>query len=347
MKRFKSLVAAALMAVAAIATIAPAPPVAAQSSSSLSIVPRKNYVIEPGKSVKDTMVIRNLDSAQPLDLSLRVIDFTYTDDSGTPKLLLGEDIAQTTWSLKPFLKIPESVTIPAGGTKTIDMSVAIPAGHGAGSYYSAIVYGSGAGDGGNVSLSASGVTLVFTQIPGTVNENLHLEKLGAYDTEQAKPDYVFIDINKPQSIGYTLKNNGNVTEAPVGSIKLKYMFGGEQSIDNINSNGSLALIGQTRTFTTCIKLKSQDVNFDGARSAANTCIEPDLWPGMYTISLDAYYGQNGNTTQEIVGTGTFWYLPIWFLIAVAVLLLIITFIVWRTVVKIRRRLNGGQPKKKK
>ena len=46
-------------------------PVNAQSSSSLTIAPRKDYVIEPGKSVKDTINIRNTDNNSALDLSMR------------------------------------------------------------------------------------------------------------------------------------------------------------------------------------------------------------------------------------------------------------------------------------
>jgi hypothetical protein len=321
----------------------------AASSASLSIVPKKNYVIDPGDSVQDKLTIRNLDPVQPLELNLRVIDFTFTDDGGTPKLMLAQDAPQTTWSLKPFLKLPESVTIAPNSSKTIDMSVEIPAGHGAGSYYSAILYSSGApGEGGNVGLSASGVTLVFTSIPGQVNENLIVEKFGAYTkataTEKAKFHYIMTD--EPQYLAYTLKNNGNVTEAPVGSITLKDMFGKERTITDINPNGSLALIGQSRTFTSCIELETANVNFNGASSPTKSCKSPSLWPGYYTAKLDAFYGQNGNRTQELVETANFWYLPWWFIVAVIIVLLIATVYIRKAVIFIRRKF-GIQPKPKK
>ena len=128
-----------MAALAVLITVAAYAPVVSAESASLSITPKKNYVLEPGKSVKDKLTIRNPDKTDPLNLTLRVVDFTYTDDGGTPKLLLGEDIPQTTWSLKPFLTVPKTVTIQPGSSATLDISVAIPAGHGAGSYYSAIV----------------------------------------------------------------------------------------------------------------------------------------------------------------------------------------------------------------
>jgi len=341
MKRFKSMVVTGFAVLLAAAYVLPALPVSAVSSAALSIVPKKNYTVEAGKSVNDKLVIRNLDTKEPLQLSLRVVDFTFTDDGGTPKLMLGENEPQTTWSLKPFLNVPKTVTVDPNSSQSLDMSVTIPEGHGAGSYYSAIVYSSGGSEGGNVGLSASGVTLVFVSIPGKVNEDLKLENFGAYKLPQKdqKPGYVFIATDKPESIAYTLKNNGNVTESPVGSITLKDMFGREQIIDDINPNKSLALIGQSRTFTSCIKLKEAEVNLNGERSRSTECAEPDLWPGLYTASLNLFYGQNGNNTKEIVSTAHFWYLPWWFILLVVVVLLAIAYFIWRIV----RRIKYGRP----
>src|SRR3990167_308436 len=291
MKRFNSFFIAAIALAVTAAFVAPAFPVAAQSSASLSIVPKRNYTIEAGKSAKDKLTIRNLDNSKPLDLTLRVVDFTYTDDGGTPKLLLAEDEPQTTWSLKPFIKIPKTVNIPAKSSKTIDMNIDIPAGHGAGSYYSAIVYSSGSPDGGNVGLNASGVTLAFVSIPGKVNEDLKLEKFGAYSSsaKDKKSAYTSFTMDEPRNMAYTLKNNGNVTEAPVGSITVKDIFGRERVISNVNPNKSLALIGQTRTYTACIELKAQEVDFNGTKSESKDCVSPGLWPGYYTATLNLFY----------------------------------------------------------
>jgi hypothetical protein len=347
MKRFKSLVIAGLSAIIFAASILPSMPAAAQSSAALSIIPKKNYVIESGKSIKDTLTIRNLDNEKPLQLSMRIVDFTFNDDGGTPKLMLAEDAPQTTWSLKPFMNVPKTITVPAKGTKTVDMSVSIPATQGAGSYYSAILYSSGAPDGGNVGLSASGVTLAFVTVPGEVKENLTLEKFGAYHTPTTddKGGYVFLTAKKPQTIAYTLKNEGNVTESPVGSITLRNIFGQEQTISNINPNSSLALIGQTRTFTSCIKLANQDVDFNGGTAQSSACTEPDLWPGIYTASIDIFYGQNGNNTKEINSTTTFWYLPWWFVVVSLIVLAVIAFGVWRLVRKIKGHKYATQRKK--
>lgn len=332
----------AVLSVGYLLTVAPTA-VDAQGSAALSIVPKKNYTIEPGKSVNDTLLIRNLDSERQLNLSLRVVDFTYTDDGGTPKLMLAEDAPQTLWSLKPFLKLPDTVTIEPGASQTIDMSVTIPRNHGAGDYYSAIVYSSSSSEGGNVGLSASGVTLVFANIPGEVNEELTLKQLGAYDAGAKK--YLFMTTNEPLRIAYTLENKGNVTASPVGSITLRSIFGQETTIADINPNSSLALIGQTRTFESCIKLKKEDVDFNGSRSEATTCAAPQLWPGYYSVSLNGFYGRNGNDTQELIGKASFWYLPWWFIAVVAVALLFVSYHIWKIVRHIRRRGKNPAPRR--
>lgn len=347
MKSFKSVVITGLAVLIFAAAMLPAAPALAQSSAALSIVPKKNYVIEPGKTIKDTITIRNLDSTKALQLTLRVIDFTFNDDGGSPKLMLAQDAPQTTWSLKPFLTMPKSVTVAAGASKTVNLSVAIPAKLGAGSYYSAILYSSGAPDGGNVGLSASGVTLAFVSVPGAVNEKLTVEKFGNYDiaTTNTAGKYTFIAGSTPKTIGYTLKNDGNVTEAPVGSITLRNLFGQEQTIDNVNPNSSLALIGQTRTFAACIKLKEENTQFNGGTAKTTACADSGLWPGYYKATLSLFYGQNGNNTKEVSSTASFWYLPWWFVLAFVVIVLALAYGIWRLVQKIKGRNFANQRKK--
>ncbi len=348
MNRLKAVALIACATVLAVTSVIYFSPGLSAQSASLTLTTKKNYTIEPGKSINDTLVIRNNDKEDALDLTLRVVDFSYTDDSGAPKLMMAEDAPQTTWSLKPFMSVPESVSIEPGESRTLDMSIEIPANQGAGSYYSAIVYSSGTADGGNVGLSASGVTLVFTTIPGEVNENLILEKIGAYRKANTPTggEFAYFHTVMPETIAYRIKNEGNVAESPVGTITLKPLFGEEIPIQNINPAGSLALLEQTRTFTTCIKLKNEDPNFEGTRAEAASCAEPNLWPGYYKVSIAAYYGQNGNRTQDLVGTGGFWYLPWWFILIVTLVLAFVGYHVWRIVRYIRQKRGGVQLKKK-
>lgn len=349
MKRFKSIIASALAVVVAIGSIAlPAPQLFAQQtgSASLSIAPKKTYLAEPGKSYDDKLTIRNLDRNNDLQLNIRVVDFTFTNDSGTPKLFLDPDAERTTWSARPFLKVPTTVTIPKNGSKSLDMKVSVPKNQGAGSFYSAIIYSTGAPDGsGNVGLAASGVTLAFVNVPGKVNEELKLEKFGPYD--RTKKSYTSFMFDEPQVMAYTLKNNGNVVEAPVGSITLRDMFGRETVINNLNPSGSLALIGQSRIFHSCIKTKGQEVDFNGAKTEQNVCTSPGLWPGIYTAKLDLFYGQNGNPTKEVHGSMLFFYFPWWFIVVMLVIIAVAAFFIRKLVRWINYKLNGGVKLKKR
>jgi hypothetical protein len=334
MKRLFSYLGAAL----ALMLLVVSPVSAATTSSGLSINPRKNLNIQPGSSVTDKLTISNLDQKNDLNITFKVIDFTFTDETGTPKLFIADNAPQTTWSLKPFMTLPKTIVIPAHQSRTVNYSVKIPQGQGAGSYYSAIQYQATGANGGNVSLSASGVTLVFVSVPGIVNEKMELKKLGAYQSGPAGVGgkFVYIAMDKPQQIGYSLKNTGNVAESPVGSMTLKPMFGKKiKTIENINSISSLALLGQTRLFLTCIETEQEQVKFSEGTATSTKCKPPSLIPGRYTVTLDAFYGQNGNNTHEITKTAHFWYLPIWFLLTVLGVILFIAYWAW----KLKRRLN--------
>lgn len=345
MKRLLSYVSTALAIL--FVTISALPASAATStvggSSGLSITPRKNYIIQPGKTVTDKLIIGNLDSATDLNLTLRMIDFTYTDQSGTPKLMLAANAPQTPWSLKPFTTLPQSVTVPAGQTKTVNYTISIPANQGAGSYYSAIMYQAGGTNGGNVALNASGVTLAFVSVPGTVTENMQLKKFGAYNSDDSgnSGSFVFIDMNEqPKMIAYTVKNNGNVFESPAGNIIVKDMFGHQVANMTTNPNSSLALLGQTRLFTTCIKTVQDKIKAEGGTTKNTSCTNPGLKPGRYTAKLDVLYGQNGNQSHEITATATFWYLPVWFIVTVIVILAALGFGIWKLQAKIRGAVKG-------
>lgn len=342
MKKFKRILLAAL-AVMVVAGGMQVSDTSAQSSS-LSTSPRKDYVIEPGKSVNDKISIRNIDKVSDLTIYLQVVDFTYSDDTGAAKFLLNQDADPTPWSLKKNITTPQTVTIPKGQSKSVDVSVKMPANLGGGGYYSAILYSTSAPSGGNLGLAASVATLVFVTVPGEVKQDLKIEKFGAYDPAAKK--YTYFAFEEPKVLAYTLKNNGNVFEAPVGAISLKNMFGQEYQVENINPNKNLALIGQSRTFQSCIKLAAQRVDFQGNKTEANSCVSAGLWPGLYSASVVVYYGQNGNVTQEITKNIHFWYLPLWFIIVSLILILGVAFVIWRGIVMLRGGSFkiGGRPR---
>lgn len=324
-----------LVAVNPLASAATAP----VGSTGLGIDPRKNLIVSPGQTVKDTLIVNNLSQKYSLGITLHIIDFTYYNNTGTPKLFLSPNAPQTSWSLKPFLHLPDSFVVTPGGQQQINYSVTVPKNQGAGSYYSAIEYSAAGSGGGNVALNASGVTLMFVTVPGTFKENLTLNKLGAYTNANVAYEgkYTYINTSLPTQIGYTLTNRGNVAESPSGSATIKYMFGGKPiTIGSLNPNQELALLGQTRLFTSCMKSVPQTGTFNGAQVTTTACGTQSLKPGYYSVSANLFYGQNGNQTREISGMAGFWYLPWWFIGVVLFVILLIAYAVWR----IKRKLSG-------
>ena len=336
MKRFLSITVAALVAVVTIGSSFGG--VASAQSRGLGITPRRDLVIQPGKSVTDQVTVNNLNNSEPLNLSLEIVDFGAQDETGTPALELDPEADQTPWSLKPFIKAPTSLTVAPGESEVVKFTVTIPADQGAGSYYSAIRYSAEGGDGGQVGLSASGATLVFTTVPGKTKESLITKKFGAYESKgTTNGSYRSLFVSKqPSEMAFTLKNQGNVAEQPAGSILVKNMFGKQSLvIKDANPKSSLALIGQDRRFQVCMVEQKSDTDV--------TCKPASLTPGRYTASLSLFYGINGNQTQEIAATASFWYLPVWFLVVVGVVLLAIVIAGYM----LYRRFTGGRGFKKR
>ncbi len=134
------------------------------------------------------------------------------------------------------------------------------------------------------------------------------------------------------------RTHGNFKDLIVSVLRILLVL---LKFGNININSALVLLQQSRLFTTCITPQKQNVVISGSTTTANVCGKvPNLKPGRYTATLSAYYGQNGNPTQEVTGTTSFWYLPWWFIITVIVILVVLIGIVWWIVRMIRRRLYG-------
>lgn len=285
-------------------------------SRGLGITPRKDIVVDTGKTVNDKVTVTNLNRQEKLFLTLQVIDFSGQGETGTPALKLEANAPQTPWSLKPFISAPKTLEVAPGESKQVPFSITIPKDQGAGSYYSAIRYVAEADDGGQVAIGASGATLVFVTVPGQTKESLLLQKFGAYSMQAGKEDGNYTSLfvsSQPKEMAYTLKNQGNVAERPQGSILIKNIFGKEvKVIKDANPKESLALIDQSRRFQVCIADRTDN---------EETCKDPGLAPGRYTATLNVFYGINGNQTQEVLATASFWYLPVWFLVVSGIVLL--------------------------
>lgn len=317
-----------------------------RSSNGLGVSPRKDYTIQPGQTISDTLYISNLSLRQDLLVGIRLVEFGAKDESGTPQLDLNEDVPTPPWSLKPFVKVATNIKVDAGKSTNVPISITMPQGQGAGSYYSAIEYtAQNPETKEKVNISASTVSLVFVNVPGTTKEQLSLKQFGAYasNADGVTGNFVALSFGAaPKEFAYRLENSGNVAERPSGSIVVRNMFGRTvKEIVDANPKKQLVLIGQTRRVQVCMQssvLESKAPNGGQATDAKQTiCEDPGLWPGRYTAQMALYYGLNGNTTQEIAASTSFWYLPWWSLVALGIIILIVVGLIWL----VRRAFGGG------
>ena len=319
---------------------------ASAQSNGLGITPRKDYTIKAGGQVADKLFINNLSQKDDLHLQIRVVDFRAQDETGTPALELAANAQQTPWSLKPFMKIANTLTIPAGKSVYLPFTVSIPANQGAGSYYSAIEYvAQNSQAQQRVNIAASSASLVFVTVPGKANEQLVFKQFGTFvpssDDETGSFKSFFVG-SPPKTLAYRLQNNGNVAENPQGSILIKNIFGKTvKTIAKANPKNELALLGQTRRFEVCMKDGQTITKASNGQSSTQTvCKDPGLLPGRYTAQLAVFYGLNGSNTQEVTATSSFLYLP-WWSFAVLVLLIVIVAAAVRLIM--RKTGRGKKP----
>lgn len=300
-------------------------------SDGLGISPRKDYTIRPGSKMTDTLYLSNLSKNQPLQVAIRVVDFKAQDQTGTPALQLASNAQQTSWSLRPFIHIPATVSVAAGQYANVPFTISIPKGQGAGSYYSAIEYtAQTTGGKSTLNVAASSATLVFVTVPGQAHELLNYENFGAFvpNVQTGLGTYkTWFFGAAPQELAYTLQNNGDVAEDPQGSIVVKNIFGRTvKVIQKANPRNSLALIGQTRLFQACLSNTQQPVRAVTTTSEL-ACGDAGLWPGYYNVQLTALYGISGGTSQAVAATATFWYVPWWSLAAFILILAVLAICV--------------------
>jgi len=333
-------------------TVIPMLPVHA-ASNGLGITPRKNYTLQSGAHVTDTLYINNLNKTQALTVSLRLVDFSAKNQTGEPNLDLRANAEQTAWSIKPFVKMPGSVTVPGGQAVNVPITISVPADQGAGSYYSAVEYTAQNTPGQqNVTLAASSVSLLFVTVPGHANEHMQLQRFGAFVPSSDGTSGNFSSLfftSTPSTLAYVVQNQGSVAEQPTGSILVKNMFGKQvKVIEQANPKTQLALIGQTRRFEACMQQRNTVAKSASGQDQTNVvCESPHLMPGRYTAELAVFYGLNGNTNQEIVGTTSFWYLPAWFLVFLVIVLAALVLGIYLLQRKLRSPSSTTAPKKRK
>lgn len=325
----RTLVALALVLPVAITVLASshtfAQSTTTNNANTLKVSPvRTDVQIAKGQSKGVQITVTNLTST-PITVTPIENDFTAGDENGTPALILDANTYAPTHSLKRFMTPLGNVTIPAKGSKTIEVVITVPATAQAGGYFGALRFAPVSADGSSqVSLNASVASLVLLTVPGPTVEQLNLTN---FDIQQGGKSGT--DFRTPNGLkaAFRFENKGNIQLAPFGKISVKK--------DN-------KVVYETDFNTDAPR---DTILPDSARRWEVPLQKIDSF-GHYTVLATLTYGSKNQTIDV---SKSFWIIPMWMIItAIAVVVLIIAIIVFlifflrgRKHRRARRRVTTG------
>lgn len=316
-KKLFSQTVAKIIAVSMMAFGILVPAVGAQTTSSTSnqagngirISPvRTDLVINPGETRQLSVSIANMTSATA-EYQVLVNDFIAgNNEFGQPALILDADKFAPSHSLKRYIKAIANITVPAGQSKEVKVSITVPKDAAAGGYYGAVRFApaSNSDAGKNLTLSASVGSLILVKVPGDIKENLTLDSFDVRKGTKATSGSSFFTSNKDLYAVARFKNTGNVHEQPFGKVTVKHngKLIETVEINNTDPRGN-ALPDSIR-------------RFDAKLSKVGS------W-GKYEVSGNFGYGANG---QLLSASTSFYVVPLALILLVALLLLALAFLIF-------------------
>lgn len=274
--------------------------------------------LDKGQSQTVTLTVENPTSIETTAQAVINAFEASSDETGQPKILLDNSNPPSN-DFKSLVSAIPDVTLAPHEKKDIPVTITVPNNASAGGYYGAIRFVAAQGDNEkNVALSASVGTIFLVRVSGDLVEDLQLVEFTA--AKNGDTGRIFIGSGE-MSIVTRLKNTGNIHVKPFGRIQVTDRSGKIVQEYEFNSTDPRAnvLPSSTRKFT--------DV------------LTPQKWVGKYTITANLGYGTGGNL---ITAKNTFWVIPIWFVIALAGLIVILVAVGWliyRRISASRRRLH--------
>lgn len=271
---------------------------------------RTDITIDAGQTSTVTLTVQNITSGSA-EYQAIINDFVAgNNEDGQPALILDANQYAPSHSLKRYIAPIPNMTIDAGQSKQVKVTITIPKDAAAGGYYGAVRFTPVASEGksnNNVTLSASVGSLILVKVPGDVKENVTLESFDVRTnlTEKGAGSAVFFS-NKGLYAVARFKNTGNVHEQPFGKVVLKRGNTILQTteINNTDPKGNV-LPDSTRRFV--VKLD-----------------KVGLW-GKYTVDGNFGYGTNG---QLLSGTTSFFVIPLGLILGVLALIAVVLLLIF-------------------
>jgi len=273
---------------------------------------RTDITIAPGDSKVVPITVTNPTSSS-IEISPIENDFISQDEKGTPALILDANQYAPTHSLKRFLSPIDNVTIPAGKSTVVNVTITVPKTAQAGGYFGAIRFApASTASGGQVNLSANVASIILLTVPGDL-----IEKLNMTDFEIQQDGKSGGYFSTPNNISAYLRydNKGNVQSGPFGVISVKK---GSKVVYDANFN-----VDEPRGV----------ILPDGSREWSVPLNNLEKF-GHYTVTATLTYGTNNPTTEVI---RSFWIIPLSYLIIAGIVAFLLVVAIIVIIFLIRRR----------
>lgn len=290
------------------------------NANTLKITPlRTDLTIAPGKSGIVTVKLSNLTKTA---MTVQVIenDFISGDENGTPALILDANQYAPTHSLKRYMVPLQNITVPAGTTQPVTVTINVSADAQPGGYFGAVRFvpiSTGASQ--SVNLNASAASLILMTVPGNAVEKLNMTN---FDIQQNGKDGA--NFRDPSNLQLFVRftNGGNLQEAPFGNISVTQ---GKKVVYSYAFNNADP---------------RQEILPDSARRWTIPLKNIGAF-GYYTVNATFTYGKNNQTIDV---TKSFWVIP-WYIIigSIVGIVVIVAIIVaiWLFLRTYKRRILNG------
>lgn len=283
------------------------------TANTLKISPvRSDIEVKAGESKTVQTRVTNL-TDQPITVHPIENDFISGDERGTPAIILDEAKYAPTHSLKRFMVPLDDVTIEAGKTETITVTINVPQNAQAGGYFGAVRFAPTSPDsGGQVNLSASAASLILLTVPGDL-----VEKLNMTDFSIMQYGVVGTNFSTSKDIMATVRfeNKGGAQIGPFGKVSVKQ---GNKVIYDVDFNN---------------KTPRDVVLPDGARRW-DIPLKNIAGFGKYTVTATFTYGKDNQSTEV---TKSFWVIPKEVIIAAIIGLVVLVGLIVVITILVRNR----------
>ncbi|MEI6237837.1 MAG: hypothetical protein WCP03_04545 [Candidatus Saccharibacteria bacterium] len=260
-----------------------AEPISANAAQGIEISPALVELnATNGGTYNIVLNVKNI-TASTLSYTSSTDDFAAADESGSPKVILDDQLPVTA-SIKTWVNMDAEFILQPRQTKTITANIVVPTDAEPGGHYGILRFSGAAPimEDSGVSLSTSAGVLVLIRVAGDINEKASLASF--YSAQNDKQSWFFE--NSPIDFVTRIQNEGNIHIKPAGNIEVRDVFNNLVSMVPVNEDKSNILPDSIRKFSGQL---SQNWLF-----------------GHYTASLALGYGTTG---QAITATISFWVIP--------------------------------------